>query len=111
MSKRKEYPIREIFCHGLYVQCQVMNWSEGKAPKYLACNGLTQPGQFIARQALGTWCEVEVRTFVDKVNRMDAAMAILKRHRIGLSADGSLMFSGMERADVKTVLNALDSPP
>lgn len=73
-----EYPQREIFRHGRYEMCQVMtNWANDP-PKYIACNGLTTGEQFVAHQSMGTWCEVDIITFVNKVNKQ---VSLLEKYK------------------------------
>jgi len=70
-----EYPRREIFAYGRYIECQILNWDSGPPPHALVCNPLDRDHreEFIAMQGMGTWmrvdlCEVLRRLSEDKAN-------------------------------------------
>ena len=67
-----EYHQREIWIHGRYVQCQILNWNEGPPPHYIVCNPLDPLGHFkepfIAHQTMGTWGKIELD---DMMRRFD----------------------------------------
>lgn len=66
--------------------CQVMTtWTgskESPCPEYIACNDLTRGDQFVACQAMGTWCEVDVITFVNGVNKHATLISEARRAQI-----------------------------
>ncbi|TJW14430.1 MAG: hypothetical protein E5W82_10665 [Mesorhizobium sp.] len=69
------YPEREIFAYGRYIQCQILNWSEGPPPPYLICNPLDARyrEEFVAHQAMGTWAKCDLRLLLDELTRSRAA--------------------------------------
>lgn len=63
---RKEYPRREIYAYGRYIECQILNWKDGPPPKYLVCQPLDghYRQEFLAGQGMGTWMRIELRDVV-----------------------------------------------
>lgn len=59
----KEYPQREIFAYGRYIQCQILNWEVGAPPPFLICHPLdpTYRQEFLAMRGMGTWMHVDLR--------------------------------------------------
>lgn len=66
---------REIFRHGRYVQCRVLNsWTSSQdCPKYLVCNDLVRGDVFLAKRGMGTWCEVDLQLLAHELNAASQA--------------------------------------
>lgn len=59
---RREYPQREIYAYGRYINCQILNWWEGPPPRYLVCHPLHPDYRedFLAQHGMGTWMRVDL---------------------------------------------------
>lgn len=62
--------LREVFRHGRYAWCQFLtNWDwDQEPPKFIACHEPERDQTFIAKQAMGTWCEVDVHELAQRLN-------------------------------------------
>lgn len=63
------YAIREIFRHGRYAMCQVLTGWKQAPPKYIVCHDPHKGDQFVAKQAMGTWCEADLTEVLAASNR------------------------------------------
>ena len=65
-----QYQEREIYAYGRYIPCQILNWQEGPPPKYIICHPLHKDyrEEFLARQAMGCWCRVDLRDVLRDLN-------------------------------------------
>ena len=65
----REYQEREIYMHGRYVRCQILNWEDGPPPQFLICNPLHKDHseEFLAHQAMGTWARCDLRAALRKL--------------------------------------------
>jgi hypothetical protein len=75
-AARSEYPQREIFMFGRYINCQILNWDEGPPPKYIICHPLHPDYRedFLAMQGMGTWMKADLR---DVLRDLTAALPLV----------------------------------
>jgi hypothetical protein len=68
------YPEREVVLNGVYCQAQVLNPWKMDPPKYVHVNSLDdrRPGEWIVEQRMGAWMNVDMFSFVRRVNEYAA---------------------------------------
>lgn len=74
----QELPTREIHRRGRYANCQILNpWGvKDPTPRFMVCNDLETGEVFLAKQGMGTWCEVDLQTLASNLNRLDPSLIL-----------------------------------